>query len=203
MTQSTHFPQIILASTSPFRKQLLEKLQFPFETAKPELEETHQPEESVTEMVARLSLQKAQAIANQHPNAIVIGSDQSATFKGKPIGKPHNHANAIEQLKQFSGHTVEFITGLAVINGSTSEVYQATDVTHVRFRQLSDSEIEHYLRLEKPYQCAGSFKSEGLGITLFEAIQTKDPSALIGLPLIELTTLLKKCGISLPHNHNN
>lgn len=201
MTQNTAFPQIILASTSPFRKQLLEKLQLPFETANPKLDETPLTNETVVDMVQRLSRQKAQVVASQYPDAIVIGSDQSATFNGKAIGKPHTHANAIKQLQQFSGHTIEFVTGLAVVKGT--ETHQAIDITRVQFRQLSDTEIEHYLRLETPYQCAGSFKSEGLGITLFEEIQSKDPNALIGLPLIELTSLLKQCGIALPYNYKN
>ncbi|PLA75603.1 septum formation inhibitor Maf [Hydrogenovibrio sp. SC-1] len=201
MNQNSFIPQIILASTSPFRKQLLEKLQLPFETANPKLDETPLTNESVIDMVQRLSRQKAQVVASQYPDAIVIGSDQSATFNGKAIGKPRTHANAIKQLQQFSGHTIEFLTGLAVVKGS--EIHQAIDITRVQFRQLSDTEIEHYLRLETPYQCAGSFKSEGLGITLFEEIQSKDPNALIGLPLIELTTLLKKCGIALPYNYKH
>lgn len=202
MTQHNAFPQIILASTSPFRKQLLKKLHLPFETANPEIDETALADETVIEMVQRLSRQKAQAIATDNPQAIVIGSDQSATFQGKAIGKPLTHANAVEQLRQFSGHTIEFITGLAVIDGTNAKTYQATDVTQVEFRQLSDNEIEQYLRLETPYQCAGSFKSEGLGISLFNKIHTNDPNALIGLPLIELTSLLKQCGIALPYDYN-
>mgnify|MGYP002389145018 CR=1 FL=1 len=198
MTQPNAFPQIILASTSPFRKQLLQKLQIPFETANPKVDETPLANETVGEMVKRLSVKKAQAIAAQHPNAIIIGSDQSAAFQGNPIGKPLTHCKAVEQLHQFNGQTIEFFTGLAVINGSDATTYQALDVTQVKFRQLTETEIENYLRLETPYQCAGSFKSEGLGITLFEKITNTDPNALIGLPLIELTSLLKRCGTSLP-----
>lgn len=191
-------PKIILASTSPFRKQLLEKLHLPFDTAKPNIDETPLKGELVLDMVNRLSLAKAKAIADRTPGAIIIGSDQSACFNGSSIGKPHNHEAAKEQLHNFSGQTVEFITGLAVIDTRNNTNYQHYDLTQVHFRKLSEIDIENYLNTEQPYQCAGSFKSEGLGITLLEEITSRDPNALIGLPLIALTTILKQCNIVLP-----
>jgi len=198
MNSAVKLPKIILASTSPFRKALLNKLKLPFTTESPEIDETPLPNESVVEMVNRLSRTKAQAIAKHHPDAIVIASDQSATYQGQPVGKPHNYQNATQQLRQFSGETILFNTGLVVFDGRTQKTYQTLDVTKVSFRTLSKADIHNYLTLEEPYQCAGSFKSEGLGITLFSKIEGKDPNALIGLPLIDLTTFLKQCGIQLP-----
>lgn len=198
MSQPHCNPRIILASTSIFRKQLLEKLHIPFETQKPDVDETPLQHESVAQMVQRLSEAKAQAIASNTPNALIIGSDQSAVFNGLPIGKPLTPENAIQQLKQFSGKTIEFITGLAVMDTRNHQTHYATDITKVTFRSLTENEIINYLNIEQPYQCAGSFKSEGLGITLFNSIETSDPNALIGLPLIQLTTILKQCGLPLP-----
>lgn len=199
-------PKIILASTSIFRKQLLEKLGLPFDQLNPEINETPQTNESVQKMTLRLSREKAEAVAKTTSDSLIIGSDQSAIFQDQPIGKPHTHQNAFQQLKQFSGQSIEFLTGLAVIDQRTQQIYKSLDSTRVHFRHLSDQDIENYLRTETPYECAGSFKSEGLGITLFERIESKDPNALIGLPLIDLTTHLKACGIQLPlisHNKKN
>jgi len=190
--------QIILASTSPFRKTLLNKLHLPFETAKPQIDETPLADETVKQMVQRLSLEKAQKIAQENHNRIIIGSDQSASFQGQTIGKPYTHSKAIQQLADFSGECVCFYTGLAVIDQAGDKIYQTVDETRVYFRKLSAADIENYLLIEEPYQCAGSFKSEGLGITLFEKIESQDPNALIGLPLIELTGILKQIGIQLP-----
>ncbi len=190
--------QIILASTSPFRKTLLNKLHLPFETAKPQIDETPLADETVKQMVQRLSLEKAQKIAQENHNRIIIGSDQSASFQGQAIGKPYTHSKAIQQLADFSGECVCFYTGLAVIDQAGDKIYQTVDETRVYFRKLSAADIENYLLIEEPYQCAGSFKSEGLGITLFEKIESQDPNALIGLPLIELTGILKQIGIQLP-----
>lgn len=199
MTKNTQtIPKIILASTSVFRKNLLEKLQIPFDTAKPEIDETPLQNESVTEMVDRLSLKKAQKIAEQNPNAIIIASDQSACLDGIPLGKPGNYENATQQLSSFSGKHIDFFTGLVLIDTRSNQTLQTRDTTKVFFRQLSDEMIHNYLVMEEPYQCAGSFKSEGLGITLFEKIESKDPNALIGLPLIELTSCFKQLGINLP-----
>lgn len=197
--QTGELPQIILASTSIFRKQLLEKLGLPFDTLKTEIDESPLENESVQQMVLRLSTEKAKAIAKTTSDCLVIGSDQSAVFQEQPVGKPHNHKNAFRQLKQFSGQTIEFITGLVIIDQRNQQTHKSIDITKVHFRHLSDQEIENYLLQEKPYDCAGSFKSEGLGIVLFESIESKDPNALIGLPLIDLTTHLKTCGIQLPY----
>lgn len=192
-------PNIILASTSIFRQQLLKKLGIPFATEKPEIDETPLPHESVSNMVNRLSLAKAQEVTKNCENSIIIGSDQSAVFNNQPIGKPHTYDKAFQQLSDFNGKTIEFLTGLAVINQRTKQIYQAIDITKVTFRNLSKTDIHNYLMLEEPYECAGSFKSEGLGITLFEKIESNDPNALIGLPLIQLTTFLKECEIQLPY----
>ncbi|MDG6774637.1 Maf family nucleotide pyrophosphatase [Thiomicrorhabdus sp. ZW0627] len=198
ITHKNQLPAIILGSSSPFRKQLLEKLQLTFSQFSPEIDETPLDDETPEQMVERLSLLKAQTIAEQHPNKIIIASDQCATFDNKPIGKPHTHENAVKQLKNFSGRSIKFYTGLVVIDPTTQTAHQAMDETVVHFRELDKQTIENYLLAETPYQCAGSFKSEGLGITLFESIESKDPNALIGLPLIELTTLFRKMGIILP-----
>ncbi|BBN60041.1 Maf family protein [Hydrogenovibrio marinus] len=199
MQPLSELPSIILASTSIFRKQLLEKLGLPFTTAKPDIDETPLAQESVEEMVNRLSLAKANEVASTVQNAIIIASDQSAVFKEKPIGKPHNYENAFSQLKGFSGQSIDFLTGLVVIDQVHQKTYQSLDTTKVFFRKLTDNDIHNYLMLEQPFECAGSFKSEGLGITLFEKIESSDPNALIGLPLIQLTTHLKASGIQLPY----
>lgn len=198
MNSTAKLPKIILASSSPFRKALLQKLGLPFITENPAIDETPLPQESVVDMVNRLSLAKAQVIAEKHPDAIIIASDQSATYRDKAVGKPHTYQNALQQLQQFSGETVHFNTGLVVFDGRTQKTYQTLDITKVSFRTLSETDIHNYLILEEPYQCAGSFKSEGLGITLFSKIEGKDPNALIGLPLIDLTSFLKQCDIQLP-----
>ncbi len=194
-------PKIILASTSVFRKSLLEKLQIPFETAAPNIDENLLSGETVQQMVDRLSLEKAIAVAKQFPNCIIIASDQSALLNQKPLGKPLNYQNAVKQLNNCSGKCVDFYTGLAVLDTreKKAKVYQAQDTTLVCFRELSVATIHNYLMLEEPYQCAGSFKSEGLGITLFNKIETTDPNALMGLPLIELTSIFAKLGIKLPY----
>ncbi len=191
-------PSIILASTSPFRKQLLEKLHLPFQQIAPNINETPLISETPKEMVARLSTQKAYEIAQQHSNSIIIASDQCATFQNKPIGKPHTQPKATRQLQQFSNQTITFYTGLTVINTQTQQTFEAMDTTHVQFRNLSQQIIENYLDIEQPFNCTGSFKSEGLGITLFKEINSKDPNALIGLPLIELTNIFYKMGYALP-----
>ncbi|MDG6778291.1 Maf family nucleotide pyrophosphatase [Thiomicrorhabdus sp. zzn3] len=196
--QKKQLPPIVLGSSSPFRKQLLEKLQLPFSQHAPDIDETPLKNESPQQLIERLSLLKAQAVAESHPEHIVIASDQCATFDNRPIGKPHTHENAVKQLTQFSGKTIIFYTGLVVIDPRDGVHHQTLDITQVKFRQLSPQTIENYLRAEQPYQCAGSFKSEGLGITLFEAIESQDPNALIGLPLIKLTSIFQDMGITLP-----
>ncbi|CAN8142381.1 septum formation inhibitor Maf [Thiomicrorhabdus sp. 6S2-11] len=198
---STSHPQLlplVLASTSIYRQQMLEKLQIPFTTCKPEVDETPLENENVKEMVQRLSLLKAQAACKQFPAHLIIGSDQSAVLDGKPLGKPHTFEKAKAQLQSFSGKTITFYTGLAVVNSKTGASFEKMDITKVVFRELSDEVIENYLTIEQPLNCAGSFKSEGLGVTLFERIESRDPNALIGLPLMALTDIFYAIGIALP-----
>lgn len=198
ITCKTQLPQIVLGSSSPFRKQMLEKLQLPFIQFAPQIDESPLPNETPREMIARLSRLKALKVAESHSDKIIIASDQCAVFNNQIIGKPHTHAKATQQLLSFSGRTITFLTGLVVIDPRTQETHQVMDETNVHFRTLEAATIENYLHAEQPYQCAGSFKSEGLGITLFESIESKDPNALIGLPLIELTTIFAQMGIVLP-----
>jgi len=190
-------PALILASTSVYRKALLEKLTPNFRTAKPDVDETALPAETPAALVERLALAKAWAIAKQENNAVVIGSDQVAVFNGDILGKPHTVANAQAQLRRFSGGTVTFLTGLAVVNSATQTAQVLVEPFTVRFRELSDQEIDRYIEREMPLNCAGSFKSEGLGITLFSKLEGEDPNSLIGLPLIKLHQLLKNTGIDL------
>lgn len=193
----TKNPTIILGSTSPFRKQILEKLNLDFQTAKPDVDETPFTNETAYQLVERLAVEKAQAVANKHNNALVIGSDQVALFNDTILGKPHTHENAIKQLSSFSGNKVTFLTGLAVINSETGETHSLVEPFEVYFKQLTLESIEAYLLVEKPYKCAGSFKSEALGICLFEKLVGEDPNTLIGLPLIKLIGLLEKFGFSV------
>ena len=190
--------RLILGSTSRYRRELLTRLQVPFECIPPEVDETPQPNESPRDLALRLALAKAQAVAQQHPEAIVIGSDQVADLAGQPLGKPGNHARAVAQLQRMRGQTVVFQTALAVVCKATQFAQTDLSAVRVRFRDLSDAEIERYLRLEQPYDCAGSAKSEGLGIALLEAIDSDDPTALIGLPLIRTCRLLRAAGLVLP-----
>ncbi len=189
--------QLVLGSSSPFRKQLLQQLGLEFETDSPDIDETPLTDETVEEMVLRLSVAKATEIAKRHSNSLIIGSDQSALLNGKILHKPGNHETATQQLQDASGQKVVFQTGLCLYNTETN-TYQSKLVPYtVTFRTLSDEMIENYLQKEQPYQCAGSFKSEGLGVALFESMQGTDPSALIGLPLIELTNMLTHEGFSV------
>lgn len=188
---------LILGSTSPYRRDLLARLGLDFEVARPEVDETPLPEEAPAALARRLARAKAEAVAKSHKNAWVIGCDQVAAFAGRCLGKPGDHITAAAQLRAMSGHAVEFITALCLA-GPDGRRLEAADVTTVRFRRLGDEEIERYLRCEQPYDCAGSFKSEGLGIALFEAIDNRDPTALIGLPLIATAALLRETGFVLP-----
>lgn len=189
--------QLVLGSSSPFRKQLLQQLGLEFETDSPDIDETPLAGETVEEMVLRLSVAKAAEIAKRHSNSLIIGSDQSALLNGEILHKPGNHETATKQLQDASGQKVVFQTGLCLYNTETN-TYQSKLVPYtVTFRTLSNDMIENYLQKEQPYQCAGSFKSEGLGVALFESMQGKDPSALIGLPLIELTNMLTHEGFSV------
>lgn len=188
--------QIILASSSPFRRALLERLALPFTSEVPSVDETRLPGESPQAMVERLSEAKAARIAKRHPEALIIGSDQTAALGPDILGKPGNHANAATQLSACSGRDIMFYTGLCLLGPN----FRAThlDCTRVEFRDLTPEEIERYLKHDQPYQSAGSFKVEGLGISLFRAVHSEDPTALVGLPLIALCRLLRQAGISVP-----
>lgn len=188
---------LILASTSPYRRALLERLGLPFAVANPETDETPLPGEAPEALSLRLSEAKARAVAAQFPDALIIGSDQVATVDGKIYGKPGTHERAVAQLKELSGKTVNFFTGLCLYNAHTKQAETLGVPTLVTFRQLSDHEIEHYLQREPAYNCAGSAKSEGLGIALLESMRGDDPNALVGLPLIALCTLLRRQGVSV------
>jgi len=188
----SHISQnLILASTSPFRKQLLEKLHLEFDTAKPDVDETALPEETATTLVERLAIAKARAIAPQFDNALIIGSDQVCVNQGQILGKPGNFENAFLQLKAASGKRIVFYTGLALLNSNTGRVQSLVEPYTVQFRALTDRMINNYLQQEQPFNCAGSFKSEGYGIALFESLEGKDPNSLIGLPLISLIKMLE------------
>lgn len=183
---------LVLGSTSPFRKAILEKLNLPFECAKPNIDESALDGETPEELVERLAVEKAQAVREEFKNALIIGSDQVAVCEDEILGKPHNFENGVAQLSKFSGKAVTFLTGLSVLNTKTNEQLSLVEPFIVHFKENSTEEISQYLKAEKPYNCAGSFKSEGLGICLFEKLEGDDPNTLIGLPLIKLVSLLKK-----------
>jgi septum formation protein len=188
---------VVLGSTSRYRRELMERLRVPFTVAAPHVDETPLPGEAPKTLALRLALAKAQAVAALHPEAVVIGSDQVADLAGQPLGKPGEHDRAVAQLRQMRGQTVIFQTALAVVCLATG--FEQVDVAEVRvvFRDLSDKDIEAYLQAEKPYDCAGSAKSEGLGIALLESIDNDDPTALMGLPLIRTARLLRQAGVKL------
>ncbi|NQZ79783.1 MAG: septum formation inhibitor Maf [Colwellia sp.] len=188
---------LVLGSTSPFRKSILEKLNIPFQCAKPDIDETPQINESSVALVERLAIEKAKAVARQHPDALIIGSDQVALCDDEILGKPHNFENGVIQLKKFSGKTVMFYTGLCVYDSKTKKTLSIVEPFNVHFNVLSQQDIENYLHAEQPYNCAGSFKSEGLGICLFKKLEGNDPNTLIGLPLIQLVALLKEHGLDV------
>ena len=188
---------LILGSSSPFRKMLLERLMVPFVCANPNIDETPLRNESPIALVERLAIEKAQEIAKTHQNSLIIGSDQVAMHGDKIVGKPHTHERAVEQLKEASGKKIELFTGLALVNSATGNVQSEVVPFTVHFKQLSDYVIERYLRKETPYNCAGSVKSEGLGVALFERFEGDDPNALIGLPLIRLIAMLENQGFNL------
>ena len=188
---------LILGSTSVYRKELLGRLRIPFGTVSPEVDETPLPGESPTDLAQRLALAKARAVAQRHPAAVVIGSDQVADLNGEPLGKPGTHTRAVAQLQRMRGQTVVFQTAVAVICLATGFSQTALTPVRVVFRDLSDAEIENYLQAEQPYDCAGSAKSEGLGIALLDSIDSDDPTALVGLPLIRTARMLRAAGIEL------
>ena len=190
--------RLILASSSKYRKSQLQCFGISFDCESPEIDETALNNESPHELVGRLAMKKAQAVGRQHPGSIVIGSDQIAVFKGQIIGKPGSHQAAMKQLKSFSGQVVEFLTAVSVLCRENGFAEQYTDCTRVYFRSLQDEEIERYLQQEKPYDCAGAFRAESLGIVLFKRIISEDPTALIGLPLIRTAAMLRRAGLPLP-----
>lgn len=188
---------LILGSTSAYRRELLQRLRLPFDVVSPDVDETPQPGEHPSDLALRLALAKARAVAARHPAAVVIGSDQVADLGGEPLGKPVTHERAVAQLRRMRGCTVIFQTAVAVVcQDSGFEQVELAQV-RVRFRVLTDVEIESYLLAETPYDCAGSAKSEGLGIALLDAIDSDDPTALIGLPLIRTARLLRLAGLTL------
>lgn len=182
---------LVLASTSIYRRELLNRLQLPFETTAPNVDETPLAGESARDTSIRLAQAKARAVANEFPNALIIGSDQVALLEGEQIGKPGNHDNAVKQLQKMRGKTTHFYTALCLYNSATGQMQTEVAENLVTLRQLSDAEIESYLQREQPYNCAGSAKSEGLGITLMESMTGDDPNALVGLPLILLCQMLR------------
>lgn len=189
--------KLILASTSPYRRELLSRLGLPFEVANPQTDETPLPNETPEALSLRLSEAKARAVAALYPDALIIGSDQVATVDGKIYGKPGNHERAVAQLRELSGKTVNFFTGLCLFNAQTGIADVRGIPMLVTFRQLTDSEIENYLHREPAYNCAGSAKSEGLGIALLSSMRGDDPNALVGLPLIALCDMLRQQGLSV------
>ncbi|MBN3725865.1 Maf-like protein [Burkholderia sp. Ac-20379] len=200
MTTFSRPPRLILASSSRYRRELLERLRIPFDVVTPDLDETPQAGETPADTALRLAAAKARAVAAQldaPDGAIVIGSDQVATFDGRQIGKPGDHARALEQLQAMRGREVEFHSALCVFDSRNGHAQIEDVITRVRFRSLSDAELDAYLRAETPYDVAGSAKSEGLGIALLDAIDSDDPTALIGLPLIALTRMLREAGLPL------
>lgn len=188
---------VILGSTSPYRRELLARLRIPFSVVAPQVDETPHTGEAPQQLACRLALAKAQAVARLHPQAVVIGSDQVADHAGTPLGKPLVHDIAVAQLRRMSGQDIVFQTAVAVVCLDSGFSQMELAQVHVRFRTLSDHDIEAYLRAEQPYDCAGSAKSEGLGIALLDAIVNDDPTALVGLPLIRTSRLLREAGIDL------
>ncbi len=189
--------KLILGSTSPYRRELLQRLRLPFEVVSPQVDEIPQADESPRDLACRLALAKAQAVAALHPHAVVIGSDQVADLAGEPLGKPGTHARATEQLTRMRGQTVVFQTAVAVVCADTGFAQVDLAQVSVKFRNLSDAEIEAYLLAETPYDCAGSAKSEGLGIALLDSIVSDDPTALVGLPLIRTCRMIRAAGIHI------
>lgn len=189
--------RLILGSTSRYRRELMERLRLPFDVVAPDVDETPRPGETPHDLALRLALAKAQAVAVRHPEAVVIGSDQVADLDGEPLGKPGSHDRAVSQLQRMRGRTVVFQTALAVVCAQSGFEAVELAAVRVRFRDLADAEIEAYLQAEKPYDCAGSAKSEGLGIALLDSIDNDDPTALVGLPLIRTCRMLRAAGLSI------
>lgn len=187
-------PRLILASTSRYRRELLQRLHVPFDTVAPQVDETPLPGEAPAALAARLALAKAQAVAALHPAAVVIGSDQVADLQGLPVGKPGTHERAQQQLRSMSGQAVVFHTAVAVVRADRGHAECDSAPVRVRFRVLAEAEIERYLQIDRPYDCAGSAKCESLGVALLDAIDSDDPTALVGLPLIRTCAMLRRAG---------
>ena len=188
-------PELVLASSSRYRRELLERLGIPFRVHAPDIDETPLDNEPVRAMVRRLSVAKARAVVTRWPRAVVIGSDQAASFDGRILGKPGTPETAVAQLLAFSGKRVDFYTGVAVLDGPTDRVSTHIDQTHAHFRQLRKGEVERYVHRDQPLDCAGGIRFEGTGALLLTAVETRDPSAAIGLPLIELGAMLRATGV--------
>lgn len=188
---------LVLASTSHYRSELLSRLQIPFQTASPDVDETPLNQENARQTSLRLSRAKAEAIAALYPNALIIGSDQVVLLGDKQLGKPLTHEKAVTQLRELRGQTVTFFTALSLLNASTGNMQTDVAINNVSYRNITDEQIESYLRKEQPYQCAGSIKSEGLGIALLNSIEGEDPNALVGLPLILLVNMLLRQGVKI------
>lgn len=197
MRPAPEAPALVLGSTSPYRRALLQRLGLPFAVDRPEVDETALAGETPAALVERLAREKALAVSARHPGAWIIGSDQLAELDGRPLGKPGGRAGALAQLAGMSGREVTFLTAVCLAHDGAATGLEV-DRTRVRFRDLAADEIERYVDAEQPFDCAGSFKSEGRGITLFEAIETRDPTALVGLPLIATSRLLRRAGFALP-----
>lgn len=189
---------LLLASSSPARRELLARLSLPFRHESPDIDESPLADESIGNMVRRLSEAKARALAGRHPGHLIIGSDQALDLDGRTLGKPGNHERATAQLQQMSGRRVTFHTGLCLLNTASGQCQLSVETYTVQFRQLDAAAIDRYLRAEQPYNCAGSFKSEGLGISLFQEFAGRDPNSLIGLPLMALVDMLRAEGLALP-----
>lgn len=189
---------LLLASSSTYRRELLARLHLPFVCSSPDIDESHRPGESATELVKRLAEQKARALADSHPAHLIIGSDQVAVLGEQIIGKPHTFEKAREQLMAASGASVTFLTGLALLNSQTGQCQVDCVPFTVHMRQLDQARIERYLRIEQPYDCAGSFKAEGLGVSLFQSTEGPDATSMIGLPLIRLIDMLLTEGVQIP-----
>lgn len=193
----TSQPELILGSTSIYRKELLERLKIPFRVVAPEVDETPFENESPQELVERLSVEKARSVARKNPGSLVIGSDQVAVHAGKIVGKPHTHEKAMQQLKEANGKEIMLYTGLSLVNADTGDAQTEVIPFQVVFRKLTEQQLESYLLKEQPYHCAGSVKSEGLGIALLERFEGEDPNTLIGLPLIRLIRMLENFGVNV------
>ncbi|PBQ16219.1 septum formation inhibitor Maf [Pseudomonas congelans] len=191
-------PSLLLASSSSYRRELLARLRLPFTCRSPDIDESRRPNEPAFDLVQRLAQEKATALAAEHPHHLIIGSDQVAVLDEQVLGKPHNFERALEQLTAASGKSVTFLTGLALLNSSTGECQIDCVPFTVHMRELDRARIERYLHAEQPYDCAGSFKAEGLGVSLFRSTEGSDATSLIGLPLIRLVDMLIKEGISVP-----